>query len=170
VSTVINSSPISTQRVKSGFTLVELLVAVSVLGILTSVSSMSFQSIHGFYEQRRLRNAALEAMDMIRERRALVMARGAADCIRLNPDDINRRLVSEVRNLDVNPKTQGNAQVCFTNEGFVRDQMTLLLSSPAAASHGDWCVVVTPLLAQTHLGLRPKGQPKCSFVGSGGSL
>ena len=162
-----NSNRFNAQHSKTGFTLIELLVAVSILGILASIS---FRSILGFYEQRRLRNAALEAMDMIGERRALVMARGTADCIRLNPDDINQRLVSEVRNLDVNPKTQGNTQVCFTNEGFVRDQMTLLLSSPAAASHGDWCVVVTPLLAQTHLGLRPKGQPKCSFVGSGGSL
>jgi prepilin-type N-terminal cleavage/methylation domain-containing protein len=167
VSTVINSSPIITQRTKSGFTLIELLVSVSILGILTSVV---LNSVFGFYQQRRLRNAALEAMDMIRERRALVMARGTADCIRLNPDDINQRLVSAVKNLDVNPKTEGNTQVCFTNEGFVRDQMTILLSSPAAASHGDWCVVITPLLAQTHLGLRPNGQTNCRFSGSGGSL
>ena len=165
---IINSNRFSNDRTKRGFTIVELLISVSVMGILTAVG---VNAMFGFYEHRRLRNAALEAMDMIRERRALVMARGTADCIRLNPDDINQRLVSGVKDLVVtNAVANGNTQICFTGDGLIRAQTTLVFSSLAAPSQGDWCVLVTPLMAQTHLGWRPNPQTNCSFAGAGGSL
>jgi prepilin-type N-terminal cleavage/methylation domain-containing protein len=166
-----NPSPISAHRTASGFTLVELLIGVSILGILASVG---FNSVFGFYEQRRLRSAALEAMDMIRERRAKVMAErltGTDACFALNPDNINQRLVSGVTGLEVNAETGGSTKLCFTSEeGSIGTQMTLLLSSPAVASQGNWCVVVSPLLAQTHLGWKPYGQDDCRFDSAGGSL
>jgi prepilin-type N-terminal cleavage/methylation domain-containing protein len=170
-----NPSRISAHRTASGFTLVELLIGVSILGILASVG---FNSVFGFYEQRRLRSAALEAMDMIREGRAAVIATGVADCISLNPNDINQRLVSGVTNLDVNPKTNGNAGLCFSPEGLPEEPdntimsvpMTMILSSSTVSGQGDWCIVVSPLLAQTHLGWRPNGQSTCRFDSEGGSL
>ena len=182
---IIISSRVSNDRTKKGFTIVELLISVSVMGILTAVG---VHSMFGFYEQRRLRNAALEAMDMIREQRAKVMAKrptGTAACITLNPDNINQRLVSGVTGLKVITEAGGNAgDLCFTHEGLPssrpadpldplvphRTALTLILNSPAVSSQGDWCVVVTPLLAQTHLRWRPYGDPKCSFAGAGGSL
>jgi prepilin-type N-terminal cleavage/methylation domain-containing protein len=165
---IIISSRVSNDRTKKGFTIVELMITVSIMGLLTAVS---FNSVFGFYEQRRLRNAALEAMDIIRERRASFMATGTLPCTTLNPNDINQRLVSGVTGLEVtNAAAGGSTQICFTDYGLVSDQTTLLLSSPAVASQGDWCVVVTPLLAQTHLGWRPNGQTNCSFDSAGGSL
>ena len=172
---MINSNPISKRRPKTGFTLVELLSTISIVGILAYVAS---NSMFGFSEQRRLRSAALEAMDMIREGRADVMAKGDADCISLNPDDINQRLVSGVTDLDVNPKTNGNTQLCFSPEGLPVEPdntilsvpMTMIISSPTVSGQGDWCIVVSPLLAQTHLGWRPNGKTSCGFDGEGGSL
>jgi len=172
---MINSSPISKHRPKTGFTLVELLSTISIVGILAYVAS---NSMFGFSEQRRLRSAALEAMDMIHAGRAAVMAKGDADCISLNPDNINQRLVSGVTDLDVDPKTEGNTELCFSLEGWplaadntiLSVPMTLFISSPAVDSQGDWCIVVTPLLAQTHLGWRPNGKTSCSFDSQGGSL
>jgi prepilin-type N-terminal cleavage/methylation domain-containing protein len=168
---IIISSRISNDRTKKGFTIVELLISVSVMGILTAVG---VNSMFGFYEQRRLRNAALEAMDMIREQRALVMAArltGTAACTTLNPNNINQRLVSGVTGLEVtNADASGSTQICFTGDGLIRAQTTLVFSSLAAPSQGDWCVLVTPLLAQTHLGWRPNPQTNCSFAGAGGSL
>jgi prepilin-type N-terminal cleavage/methylation domain-containing protein len=168
---IIISSRISNDRTKKGFTIVELLISVSVMGILTAVG---VNSMFGFYEQRRLRNAALEAMDMIREQRALVMAArltGTAACTTLNPNNINQRLVSGVTGLEVtNADASGSTQFCFTGDGLIRAQTTLVFSSLAAPSQGDWCVLVTPLLAQTHLGWRPNPQTNCSFAGAGGSL
>ena len=185
---IINSSRISSDRTKKGFTIVELLISVSVMGILTAVG---VNSMFGFYEQRRLRNAALEAMDMIREQRALVMAArltGTAACTTLNPNNINQRLVSGVTGLEVITEAGGNAgDLCVTPEGLpssrpanllnplepYRTRLTLILRSPAVSSQGDWCVVVTPLLAQTHLGWRQRrqnGHTPCSFAGAGGSL
>jgi prepilin-type N-terminal cleavage/methylation domain-containing protein len=179
---IIISSRVSNDRPKKGFTIVELLISVSVMGILTAVG---VHSMFGFYEQRRLRNAALEAMDMIREKRAKVMAErptGTAACITLNPNNINQRLVSGVTGLQVITEAGGNpADLCFTPEGLPsslpanllvphRTALTLILRSPAVSSQGDWCVVVTPLLAQTHLGWRPNPQTNCSFAGAGGSL
>jgi prepilin-type N-terminal cleavage/methylation domain-containing protein len=170
-----NPSPISAHRTASGFTLVELLIGVSILGILASVG---FNSVFGFYEQRRLRSAAIEVMDMIREGRAAVMATGVADCISLNPEDINQRLVSGVTNLDVNPKTNGNTGLCFSPEGLPEETdntilsvpMTIIISSSTESGQGDWCIVVSPLLAQTHLGWRPNDQSTCRFDSAGGSL
>ena len=168
---IIISSRVSNDRTKKGFTIVELLISVSVMGILTAVG---VHSMFGFYEQRRLRNAALEAMDMIREQRALVMAArltGTAACTTLNPNNINQRLVSGVTGLEVtNADASGSTQICFTGDGLIRAQTTLVFSSLAAPSQGDWCVLVTPLLAQTHLGWRPNPQTNCSFAGAGGSL
>ena len=165
---IINSNRFSNERTNNGFTIVELMITVSIMGLLTAVS---FNSVFGFYEQHRLRNAALEAMDIIRERRASFMATGTLPCTTLNPNDINQRLVSGVTGLEVtNATAGGSTQICFTDDGLVSDQTTLLLSSPAVASQGDWCVVVTPLLAQTHLGWRPNGQTNCSFDSAGGSL
>ena len=167
----INSSSVSNDRTKKGFTIVELLISVSVMGILTAVG---VNSMFGFYEQRRLRNAALEAMDMIREQRALVMAArltGTAACTTLNPNNINQRLVSGVTGLEVtNADASGSTQICFTGDGLIRAQTTLVFSSLAAPSQGDWCVLVTPLMAQTHLGWRPNPQTNCSFAAAGGSL
>ena len=169
---IINLSRISSDHNKKGFTIVELMITVSILGILTAVG---FNSMSGFYEQRRLRNAALEAMDMIREQRAKVMAERLTtpdNCFSLNPDNINQRLVSGVTGLEViNAETGGGTELCFTSEeGSIGTQMTLLLSSPAVASQGNWCVVVSPLLAQTHLGWKPYGQDDCRFDSAGGSL
>jgi prepilin-type N-terminal cleavage/methylation domain-containing protein len=180
---IINSSRVSNDRPKKGFTIVELLISVSIIGIITAVG---VNSMVGFYEQRRLRNAALEAMDMIREKRAKVMAErptGTAACITLNPNNINQRLVSRVTGLDVITEAGGNpADLCFTPEGLPsslpanllvphRTRLTFILRSPAVSSQGDWCVVVTPLLAQTHLGWRQNGpNTNCSFAGAGGSL
>jgi|LakMenEpi03Aug12_release.lakeMendotaPanAssembly.Ray.scaffolds.fasta_scaffold547214_2 prepilin-type N-terminal cleavage/methylation domain-containing protein len=180
---IIISSRVSNNRTKKGFTIVELLISVSVMGILTAVG---VHSMFGFYEQRSLRNAALEAMDMIREQRAKVMAErptGTAACITLNPNNINQRLVSRVTGLEVITEAGGNpADLCFTPEGLAsslpanllvphRTRLTFILRSPAVSSQGDWCVVVTPLLAQTHLGWRQNGpNPNCSFAGAGGSL
>ena len=172
---MINSSPISKHRPKTGFTLVELLSTISIVGILAYVAS---NSMFGFSEQRRLRSAALEAMDMIHEGRAAVMAKEDADCISLNPDEINKRLVSGVTDLDVDPKTKGNTELCFSLEGWPKAAdntilsvpMTIIISSPAVTSQGDWCIVVSPLLAQTHLGWRPNGKTSCSFDSQGGSL
>jgi hypothetical protein len=152
------------------------------MGILTAVG---VHSMFEFYEQRRLRNAALEAMDMIREKRGKVLAErptGTAACITLNPNNINQRLVSGVTGLQVITEAGGNpADLCFTPEGLPsslqanllvphRTALTLILRSPAVSSQGDWCVVVTPLLAQTHLGWRPNDQSTCRFDSAGGSL
>jgi len=169
---IINSNRFSNDRTKRGFTIVELLISVSVMGILTAVG---VNSMFGFYEHRRLRNAALEAMDMIREQRVPLAMRarltGTAECTTLNPDDINQRLVSGVKDLVVtNAVANGNTQICFTGDGLIRAQTTLVFSSHAAPSQGDWCVLVTPLMAQTHLGWRPNPQTNCSFAGAGGSL
>jgi len=169
---IINSRYVFNDRTKRGYTIVELLISVSIMGILTAVG---FNSMFGFYEQRRLRNAALEAMDMIREQRAKVMAERLTtpdNCFSLNPDNINQRLVSGVTGLEViNAETGGGTELCFTSEeGSIGTQMTLLLSSPAVASQGNWCVVVSPLLAQTHLGWKPYGQDDCRFDSEGGSL
>jgi prepilin-type N-terminal cleavage/methylation domain-containing protein len=171
----MNFSRLCNQRFKKGFTLVELLITISISGILASVA---FNSMFGFYEQRRLRSAAIEVMDMIREGRAAVMATGVADCISLNPEDINQRLVSGVTNLDVNPKTNGNTGLCFSPEGLPEETdntilsvpMTIIISSSTESAQGDWCIVVSPLLAQTHLGWRPNDQSTCRFDSAGGSL
>jgi prepilin-type N-terminal cleavage/methylation domain-containing protein len=168
---IINSSRVSSDRTKKGFTIVELLISVSVMGMLTAVG---VNSMFGFYEQRRLRNAALEAMDMIREQRALVMAErltGTAACTTLNPNNINQRLVSEVTGLEVsNAVASGSTQICFTGDGLIRARTILVFSSLAAPSQGQWCVLVTPLLAQTHLGWRLNPESDCSFADAGGSL
>ena len=171
----MNFSRLCNQRFKKGVTLVELLITIYISGILASVA---FSSMFGFYEQRRLRSAAIEVMDMIREGRAAVMATGVADCISLNPDDINKRLVSGVTNLDVNPKTNGNTGLCFSPEGLPEETdntilsvpMTIIIRSSTESGQGDWCVVVTPLLAQTHLGWRPNDKSTCRFDSAGGSL
>jgi prepilin-type N-terminal cleavage/methylation domain-containing protein len=168
---IINSRRVFNDRTKKGFTIVELLISLSVMGILTAVG---VNSMFGFYEQRRLRNAALEAMDMIREQRALVMAArltGIAACTTVNRDNINQRLNSGVTGLEVtNADASGSTQICFTGDGLIRAQTILVFSSLAAPSQGDWCVLVTPLLAQTHLGWRPNPQTNCSFAAAGGSL
>ena len=183
---IINSNRFSNDHTKRGFTIVELLISVSVMGILTAVG---VNSMFGFYEHRRLRNAALEAMDMIREQRARVMAERPTvrdrACITLNTNNINQRLVSEVKDLQIITEAGGNPGVlCFTPEGLPssrpadelnplephKTNITFILHSPAVSSQGDWCVVVTPLLAQTHLGWRRNPQTNCSFAGAGGSL
>lgn len=161
----------------SGFTFIELLVTVSILGVLASVG---FRSMMGFYEQRRLRSAALEVIGMIQEKRALVMAQrlsANAACMSLDPNDpdspirSDKGMTSGVTGLEI--KTEAGvtpSPLCFTHEGLVLAPLTLVLRSPAVASQGDWCVVVTPLLAQPHLDWRPNGQPSCRFDAGGGSL
>jgi len=172
---IMRTNPNYNNRYKTGFTLVELLIGVSILGILASVG---FNSVSGFYEQRRLRSAAIEVIDMIQEKRALVMAQRLTKpdaCIVLDPTQpaspINQDMVSGVKDLMVKTETGDSpADLCFTPEGLVLTQRTLVLSSPAVASQGDWCVVVTPLLAQPHLDWRPNGQSSCSFNTDGDSL
>jgi prepilin-type N-terminal cleavage/methylation domain-containing protein len=163
---------------KTGFTVVELLVAVSIFAILGSIG---FQSIVGFYEQRRLRSAALEVIGLIQEQRAQVMAKQLTSnqaCLSLDPADAlspispGKGMVSGVTDLEV--KTEAGdtpVSLCFTPEGLVLTPMTLVLRSPAVASQGDWCVVVTPLLAQPRLNWRPSGQSSCRpFDNTGGTL
>jgi len=162
---------------KNGFTVVELLVGVSILGLLGSIG---FQSIVGFYEQRRLRSAALEVIGMIQEKRALVMAQqltSSRACMSLDPADPaspirpDKGMVSGVTDLKVQTEAGGKPDpLCFTPEGLVLTPITLVLRSPAVVSQGDWCVVVTPLLAQPHLDWRPNGQSFCRFDNNGGSL
>ncbi|MCX5952881.1 MAG: prepilin-type N-terminal cleavage/methylation domain-containing protein [Cyanobacteria bacterium] len=171
---IINSSRVASHRVTTGFTLVELLVTVSISGILASVA---FNSMFGFYEQRRLRSAALEVIGMIQEKRVKVAAQRLTspdNCVSLDPADssspINQGMVSGVTGLQVTTETGVTPKLCFTLKGSVETQMTLLLTSTAVADQGHWCVVVTPLLAQTHLGWRPLGETKCSLASSGGSL
>ena len=172
---IINSSCSYNHRSRTGFTLIELLVSVSILGILASVS---FRSIFGFYEQRRLRSAAIEVIGMIQEKRALVMAQrltGNAACIELDQTQpnspINQGMVSGVRDLTVETEAGGSpAALCFTPDGLILTQRTLILSSPAVASQGEWCIIVTPLLAQPNLGWRQNGQASCRFDAAGGSL
>jgi prepilin-type N-terminal cleavage/methylation domain-containing protein len=172
---IMNFSSSYNHRSKTGFTLIELLVAVSILGIMASVS---FKSVFGFYEQRRLRSAAIEVIGMIQEKRALVMAQRltANDaCIDLDQTQsnspINQGMVSGVKGLTVKTEAGGSpAALCFTPEGLILTQRTLVLSSPAVASQGEWCIIVTPLLAQPNLGWRPNGQASCRFDAAGGSL
>ena len=171
---IMSTNPNYNHRCKTGFTLVELLIGISILGILASVG---FNSVFGFYEQRRLRSAAIEVIDMIQERRALVMAQrltGTDACIVLDQTQpaspINQGMLSGVKDLSVTEAGGIPADLCFTPEGLVLTQRTLVLSSPAVASQGDWCVVVTPLLAQPHLDWRPNGQSSCSFNTAGDSL
>ena len=155
---------------KNGFTVVELLVGVSILGLLGSIG---FQSIVGFYEQRRLRSAALEVIGMIQEKR--LTSSGA--CMSLDPADPaspirpDKGMVSGVTGLVIQTEAGGKPDpLCFTPEGLVLTPLTLVLRSPAVVSQGDWCVVVTPLLAQPHLDWRPNGQSFCRFDNNGGSL
>jgi len=162
---------------KNGFTVVELLVGVSILGLLGSIG---FQSIVGFYEQRRLRSAALEVIGMIQEKRALVMAQqltSSRACMSLDPADAaspirpDKGMISGVTDLEIQTEAGGKPDpLCFTPEGLVLTPLTLVLRSPAVVSQGDWCVVVTPLLAQPHLDWRPNGQSGCRFDNNGGSL
>lgn len=154
--------------------MVELLVTVSVMGILASIG---FTSMLGFYEQRRLRSAALEVIGEIQKERAKVIAKRPTspdNCLSLDPTDssspLNQGMVSGVKDLEVRTEAGGTPSLCFTPEGLLLTQVNLILSSPAAASQGDWCVFVTPLLAHTHLGWRPNPQTACSFAGAGGSL
>ena len=171
---IMNSSCSCNHRTKTGFTLVELLVAVSILGILASVS---FRSMFGFYEQRHLRSAAIEVIGMIQEKRAQVMAQrltGNDACIELDQTQpnspINQGMVSGVNDLTVEESGSSPAALCFTPDGLILTQRTLILSSPAVASQGDWCIIITPLLAQPHLGWKPNGQESCRFDAAGGSL
>jgi prepilin-type N-terminal cleavage/methylation domain-containing protein len=172
---IMNFSSSYNHRSKTGFTLIELLVAVSILGIMASVS---FKSVFGFYEQRRLRSAAIEVIGMIQEKRALVMAQrltandACIDLDQTQPNSpINQGMVSGVKGLTVKTEAGGSpAALCFTPEGLILTQRTLVLSSPAVASQGEWCIIVTPLLAQPNLGWRPNGQASCRFDAAGGSL
>jgi prepilin-type N-terminal cleavage/methylation domain-containing protein len=172
---IMNFNSSYNHRSKTGFTLIELLVAVSILGIMASVS---FKSVFGFYEQRRLRSAAIEVIGMIQEKRALVMAQrltandACIDLDQTQPNSpINQGMVSGVKGLTVKTEAGGSpAALCFTPEGLILTQRTLVLSSPAVASQGEWCIIVTPLLAQPNLGWRPNGQASCRFDAAGGSL
>jgi prepilin-type N-terminal cleavage/methylation domain-containing protein len=172
---IMNFNSSYNHRSKTGFTLIELLVAVSILGIIASVS---FKSVFGFYEQRRLRSAAIEVIGMIQEKRALVMAQrltandACIDLDQTQPNSpINQGMVSGVKGLTVKTEAGGSpAALCFTPEGLILTQRTLVLSSPAVASQGEWCIIVTPLLAQPNLGWRPNGQASCRFDAAGGSL
>jgi len=171
------SNPALPNGSKTGFTVVELLVTVSIIGIL---GSLAFRSMVGFTEQRRLRSAGLEVIGMIQEKRALVMAKGLttpAACISLNPADgsspirTDKSMTSGVTNLEVQTEAGGIPDpLCFTPEGFVLTPQILVLRSPAVVDQGDWCVVVTPLLSQPHLNWRPSGQSSCRFDAAGGSL
>jgi len=162
---------------RTGFTVVELLVSISILGLLGSIG---FQSVVGFYEQRRLRSAALEVIGMIQEKHALVMAQQLTSgraCMSLDPADPaspirpDKGMVSGVTGLEIQTEAGGKPDpLCFTPEGLVLTPLTLVLRSPAVVSQGDWCVVVTPLLAQPHLDWRPNGQSGCRFGNNGGSL
>jgi len=159
---------------RTGYTLVELLASLAVLGILVSIG---FNSGVEFYQQRRLRSAALEVIAMIQERRAMVAARltPPANCLSLNPADpsspINQGMVTTITGLGVRTAAGGApAPICFTPEGLVLTPMTLVISSPAVARQGDWCVIINPLLAQPHLDWRPNGQSSCRFDAAGGSL
>ena len=180
---IMNTNPNYNHRCKTGFTLVELLVGVSILGILASVG---FNSVFGFYEQRRLRSAAIEVIGMIQERRAKVMAQrltGTNACIVLDntqpTSPINQGMVSGVKDLSVKTEAGGiPSDLCFSPEGLplspdksvLQAPLTLILRSPAVASQGDWCVVVTALLAQPHLNWRPNGKSSCNFNTAGDSL
>ena len=171
---IMNFSCSYNHRSRTGFTLVELLIGVSILGI---VASVSFRSMFGFYEQRRLRSAAIEVIGMIQEKRALVMAQRLTAnnaCIELDPmqptSPINQGMVSGVKDLTVEESGSSPAALCFTPEGLILAQRTLVLGSPAVASQGDWCIIITPLLAQPHLGWKPNGQESCRFDAAGGSL
>ena len=159
---------------KTGFTVVELLVTVSIIGIL---GSLAFRSMVGFTEQRRLRSAGLEVIGMIQEKRALVMARPLTEpaCMSLNPADATSpirpdNMTSGVTGLAVQTEAGGTqVDLCFTPEGLVLESRMIVLRSPAVVDQGDWCVVVTPLLAQPHLAWRPNGQ-SCRSDSAGGSL
>jgi hypothetical protein len=131
----------------------------------------------GFYEQRHLRSAAIEVIGMIQEKRAQVMAQrltGNDACIELDQTQpnspINQGMVSGVNDLTVEESGSSPAALCFTPDGLILTQRTLILSSPAVASQGDWCIIITPLLAQPHLGWKPNGQESCRFDAAGGSL
>ena len=95
---IMNSNPPSTHGSRTGFTMVELLVTVSVMGILASIG---FTSMLGFYEQRRLRSAALEVIGEIQKERAKVIAKRPTspdNCLSLDPTDssspLNQGMVS----------------------------------------------------------------------------
>lgn len=169
---ILNLSRIHAHRSRTGFTLVELMIVVSILGILVSIG---FKSMFEFYEQRRLRSAALEVIGMIQEKRAKVAAQRLTspdNCVSLDPADssspINQGMVTGVSGLGVTAQV-GSTTVCFTPEGLILTRSTLVLSSPTVASQGAWCVFITPPLAQPHLGWKPNGQD-CDSNAAGGSL
>ena len=172
---IINSRPIHSHRSKTGYTLIELLVSLSVLGILVGIG---FNSVVEFYQQRRLRSAALEVIDLIQKKRAEKVAQlpSASDCLPLNPADpssqINRDMITTITDLGVRTASGGTPpDICFTSEGLVREApITLVLSSPAVASQGDWCVVISSPFDQPRLNWRPNGQSSCRPDAAGGSL
>lgn len=171
----VTSNPVLPHGTKTGFTVVELLVTVSIIGIL---GSLAFRSMVGFTEQRRLRSAAIEVIGMIQEKRARVLAQPLTEsaCMSLDPADATSpirpaNLTSGVTGLAVQTEAGGIPDpLCFTPEGLELTPVTLVLRSPAVVDQGDWCVVVTPLLSQPHLDWRPSGQPGCRFDAGGGSL